>query len=57
MMIPLLLLDCETAYYRTMEKFGFHKRDLMVERVEEARDAQTEAQEQFESALEKFRLE
>ena len=54
LMIALFLLGCETAYYRTMEKFGYHKRDLMVERVEEARDAQKEAKEQFESALEKF---
>jgi hypothetical protein len=54
LIIPLFLLGCETAYYKTMEKFGYHKRDLMVERVEEARDAQKEAKEQFESALEKF---
>ncbi|MGD8227540.1 MAG: DUF2959 domain-containing protein [Desulfobacteraceae bacterium] len=52
--ILLFLLGCETTYYKTMEKFGYHKRDLMVERVEEARDAQEEAKEQFESALEKF---
>jgi hypothetical protein len=52
--VLLLLLGCETTYYKTMEKFGYHKRDLMVERVEEARDAQKEAKEQFESALEKF---
>ena len=52
--IVLFSLSCETTYYKTMEKFGYHKRDLMVERVEEARDAQKEAKEQFESALEKF---
>ena len=52
--ILLFFLGCETTYYKTMEKFGYHKRDLMVERVEEARDAQNEAKEQFESALEKF---
>ncbi len=52
--ILLFLLGCETTYYKTMEKLGYHKRDLMVERVEEARDAQKEAKEQFESALEKF---
>ena len=50
-----LLLGCQTAYYKTMEKFGYHKRDLMVDRVQDARDAQEEAKEQFESALEKFR--
>ena len=45
---------CETAYYGTMEKLGYHKRDLMVNRVESARDAQEDAKEEFESALEKF---
>jgi hypothetical protein len=37
-----------------MEKFGVHKRDILVDRVEEARDSQEEAKEQFKSALEKF---
>jgi hypothetical protein len=49
------LSGCQSAYYNTMEKLGYHKRDLMVDRVQEARDAQEEAKEQFESALEKFR--
>jgi hypothetical protein len=37
-----------------MEKMGYHKRDLMVSDVEKARDAQQEAKEQFQSALERF---
>ncbi len=49
-----LVLGCETAYYGTMEKLGYHKRDLMVNRVESARDAQQDAKEEFQSALEKF---
>jgi hypothetical protein len=48
------LWGCESAYYKTMETMGYHKRDIMVDRVSEARDAQQEAKEQFESALEKF---
>jgi len=52
-LVPLVS-GCETAYYGTMEKLGYHKRDLMVNRVESARDAQEDAKEQFESALEKF---
>jgi len=52
--VLLPLLGCQSAYYKTMEKFGYHKRDLMVERVEDARDAQEEAKDQFESALEEF---
>jgi hypothetical protein len=37
-----------------MEKFGYHKRDLLVRDVEKARDAQQEAKEQFASALDRF---
>ncbi|MHC4619035.1 MAG: DUF2959 domain-containing protein [Planctomycetota bacterium] len=50
----LLPVGCHSVYYKTMEKFGYHKRDLLVERVEDARDAQADAKDQFESALEKF---
>ncbi|WP_443088732.1 DUF2959 domain-containing protein [Vibrio sp. SCSIO 43137] len=35
-----------------MEKVGYHKRDIMVDRVEEARNAQQDAQQEFTSALE-----
>ena len=52
--IVLLLTGCSTAYYSAMEKVGVHKRDIMVDRVEEARDAQEEAQEEFKSALDQF---
>ena len=45
---------CQTAYYKTMEKFGIHKRDILVDRVKEARDSQEAAKEQFKTALEKF---
>jgi hypothetical protein len=48
------LTGCSGTYYRTLEKLGIHKRDILVDRVEDARDAQSEAQEQFKSALEEF---
>ncbi len=50
----LLLTSCSTAYYSAMEKVGVHKRDILIDRVEEARDAQEEAQEEFKSALDQF---
>ena len=50
----LSITGCRSAYYKTMEAFGQHKRDLLVNRVENARDAQEDAKEQFKSALEKF---
>jgi ElaB/YqjD/DUF883 family membrane-anchored ribosome-binding protein len=53
-LFSLIGFGCQTAYYETMEKFGYHKRDLLVRDVEKARDAQQEAKEQFTSALERF---
>lgn len=54
-LIPLFILSaCSTVYYDTMEKVGYHKRDILVDRVEAARDAQTDAQQQFQSALDQF---
>ena len=51
----LTLGSCRSAYYGALEKLGVHKRDILVERVEEGRDAQHAAKEQFQSALEAFR--
>jgi Protein of unknown function (DUF2959) len=50
----LMVLGCAKAYYGAMEKVGVHKRDILVDRVEDARDAQSEAQVQFKDALEQF---
>jgi hypothetical protein len=49
------LAGCQTAYYKTMETFGYEKRDILVDRVESARDQQEDAKEQFTSALEQFK--
>nr|WP_150299896.1 DUF2959 domain-containing protein [Pseudomonas profundi] len=49
------LAGCQSAYYGAMEKVGVHKRDIMVDRVESVQEAQTDAKEQFESALAQFR--
>ena len=46
---------CKAATYNIYEAFGVHKRDILVERVEAGRDAQDEAKQQFQSALEAFR--
>ena len=37
-----------------MEKLGIEKRDILVDRVDEAKDSQGEAQEEFRSALERL---
>ncbi len=49
-----LLGGCSSLYYNTMEKFGYEKRDILVNRVEDARDSQNDAQETFRSSLERF---
>ena len=48
------LIGCQTAYYSTWEKLGWHKRDILVDRVTDARDEQEAAKEQFADALERF---
>jgi len=50
----ITLVGCNSAYYATMEKLGVPKREILVDRVEEARDSQEAAKEQFSSALEQF---
>lgn len=54
-LVLVLSGGCSSAYYKTMESVGIEKRDILVDRVEEARDAQDSASEQFASALEQFR--
>ncbi|MDX2352818.1 DUF2959 domain-containing protein [Stutzerimonas xanthomarina] len=51
----LTLAGCQSAYYSAMEKVGLHKRDILVDRVEDARDSQQDAKEQFKDALERYR--
>ncbi|MEJ2766453.1 DUF2959 domain-containing protein [Photobacterium sp. MCCC 1A19761] len=46
-----ILPGCQSAYYSAMEQVGVHKREIMVDRVSEATEAQQDAQTQFTSAL------
>ena len=48
------IIGCQSAYYGTMERFGVHKRDILVDKIDDARDDQEEAKEQFKTALERF---
>ncbi len=51
----LALGGCASAYYGTLEQFGIEKRDILTDRVKDAREAQTDAKEQFSDALERYR--
>ncbi len=50
----LLLSGCASVQYSALEKVGIHKRDILVNRVEDARDAQTETREKLVSAYEEL---
>lgn len=53
-MVLALTAGCQSTYYSAMEKVGIHKRDIMVDRIEDTQVAQEHAQKQFQSALEQF---
>lgn len=50
----MTLAGCQNAYYNAWEKLGWAKRDILVDRVEKARNAQEGAKEQFKTTLEQF---
>jgi hypothetical protein len=57
LLLALILLStgCQTAYYNTWEKLGWHKRDILVDRVKDARDEQEGAKKQFQTTLQRFK--
>ncbi len=58
LMIPavaFIISSCTTIYYNVQEKLGNEKRDILVSRVEAARDTQEDTGEQFQTAFERFK--
>jgi hypothetical protein len=62
LIVPLLCIllgaGCATArkgYYNAWEKFGYAKRERLVDNVKAAREEQVQAKQQFSSALEQFK--
>ena len=49
------LTSCQAMYFTTMEKFGVEKRDILLERVEDAHDALKVAEVRFDASLTTFR--
>lgn len=45
------LTGCSNVYYSAMEKIGKEKRHLLVDNVEDVKESQTKAQEEFTDAL------
>jgi hypothetical protein len=50
----LMLGGCESTYYSAMETVGVHKREILVDRVEDAMESQEDAKSEFENAFEQF---
>lgn len=53
--VLLVSLGCRSTYYAAWEKLGKHKRDLLRDNVEQVRDDQQAATEQFKDALTQLR--
>lgn len=55
-LLPLFFLfgGCASVQYSAMEKVGVYKRDILVDRVEDAREAQQAAKQEVTSAYEQF---
>ncbi|MCG3148305.1 MAG: hypothetical protein PCFJNLEI_01748 [Verrucomicrobiae bacterium] len=51
----LCLTACRATYYAAWEKLGREKRDILRNRVVDARDEQKEASQQFKTALERMK--
>jgi len=47
-------VGCSSVQYSALEKVGIHKRDILVDNVEEARDSQAETREQLVTAYEEL---
>ncbi len=48
--LSLSLTACSTVKYQALEKVGIYKRDILVDRVEDARDSQEETKEELVEA-------
>ncbi len=53
-LVAILVSGCESAYYELNEQFGRLKNDILVDRVEDAMDAQEDAKEEFQDAFAQF---
>lgn len=49
--VLIVISGCSKAYYSAMEKMGKEKRHILIDKVEDVQDSQTEAQEEFKDAL------
>ena len=53
-LLSVAVSGCQSMLYSALEQVGIEKRHILVDRVEDGRDDQQEAQEQFQTTLEAF---
>lgn len=52
--LAVLTAGCSTVQYAALEKVGVHKRDILVDKVQDAKDSQLASKMQFQTALDQF---
>ncbi len=52
--IALLLGGCQTTYYKAMRTLGKEKRDILVQRIKDAKKDQDETKQQLQTTMESF---
>ena len=53
-LLGIALTGCKSANYAFWNKLGYEKRDILVSRVEDAKDSQEKAKEQFKTTMQRF---
>ena len=53
-LLGIALTGCKSANYAFWNKLGYEKRDILVSRVENAKDSQEQAKEQFKTTMQRF---
>ena len=48
------LVSCTSVYYKTMEKLGREKRDILVQRIKDSKKDQEQTKQQIQTTMEKF---
>lgn len=56
MLLAVFATGCSTVKYEALEQVGIYKRDILVDRVEDARDSQSETREELLAAYEELNI-
>jgi len=52
--VILLVTGCTSAYYKTMQTLGKEKRDILVQRIKDAKKDQDQTKQQLQTTMESF---